>query len=97
MIVEMLESVSAAAHEAWMASKRAQGVTSRLSETGEELMVPYGQLSEAAKDLDRNTVRGTLTAVEAAGWSFAETARDASGEREGATLPSETALRRRAR
>ncbi len=59
-----LEAVSAAVHEAWMESKRAQGVTSRRSESGEELMVPYEQLSEAAKELDRATVRAVYAAIE---------------------------------
>ena len=61
-----IEVVSAKVHEAWMESKRAQGVTSRKSETGEELMVPYEQLSEAAKDLDRGTVRAVYEAIRAA-------------------------------
>ena len=59
-----LEIVSAEVHRAWMASKRAQGVTSRKAEDGEELMVPYEELSEKAKDLDRNTVRAVYAAIE---------------------------------
>lgn len=62
-----IELVSAEVHAAWMASKRAQGIASRLSETGEELMVPYEQLSEPAKDLDRNTVRAVYAAIERLG------------------------------
>jgi hypothetical protein len=61
-----IEVVSAKVHEAWMESKRAQGVTSRKSETGEELMVPYAQLSEPAKELDRGTVRAVYAAIRAA-------------------------------
>lgn len=61
-----IEVVSAKVHEAWMESKRAQGITSRKSEAGEELMVPYEQLSEPAKDLDRNTVRAVYEAIRAA-------------------------------
>ncbi|HEX8499348.1 MAG TPA: RyR domain-containing protein [Pyrinomonadaceae bacterium] len=61
-----IEVVSAKVHEAWMESKRAGGVTSRRSESGEELMVPYEQLSEAAKELDRATVRAVYKAIEAA-------------------------------
>lgn len=53
-------------HESWLLNKRALGVTSRLSETGEELMVPYSQLSEPAKELDRVTVRAVYAAIEAA-------------------------------
>jgi hypothetical protein len=60
-----IEVVSAKVHEAWMESKRAQGVTSRKSETGEELMVPYDQLSEPAKELDRGTVRAVYKAIRA--------------------------------
>jgi len=61
-----IEVVSAKVHEAWMESKRAQGVTSRRSETGEELMVPYEQLSEEAKELDRGSVRAVYEAIRAA-------------------------------
>ena len=61
-----IELVSAKVHEAWMESKRAQGVTTRLSETGEELMVPYEQLSDSAKELDRATVRAVYEAIRSA-------------------------------
>ena len=47
-----------------MESKKAQGFTSRKNEKGEELMVPYEQLSEEAKDLDRGTVRAVYAAIE---------------------------------
>ena len=60
---ERLEVVSAAVHDDWMASKLAQGVTSRCGQDGEEYMVPYAQLSEAAKELDRVTVRAVLKHV----------------------------------
>jgi hypothetical protein len=62
-----IELVSAKVHEAWMDGKRAKGVTTRKSETGEELMVPYDQLSEAAKDLDRGSVQAVYRAIEALG------------------------------
>ncbi len=58
-----IELVSAKVHEAWMAGKRNAGVHSRLSELGEELMVPYDQLSQAAKELDRGTVRAVYAAI----------------------------------
>jgi len=61
-----VELVSAAAHEAWMDAKRAQGITNRKAEDGEELMVPYADLSEKAKDLDRSAVRAVYRAIEAA-------------------------------
>jgi hypothetical protein len=59
-----IEAISAAVHEQWMESKLAKGITSRQSETGEELMVPYDQLSEAAKDLDRGSVKAVVSAIE---------------------------------
>ncbi|HEX8351727.1 MAG TPA: RyR domain-containing protein [Pyrinomonadaceae bacterium] len=61
-----IEAVAAKVHEAWMESKRAQGHASRLSEAGEELMVPYEQLSEPAKELDRATVRAVYEAIRSA-------------------------------
>lgn len=67
----LVEELSRAAHEAWMESKHAQGITSRVSEWGAELMVPYEQLSEMAKDLDRGTVRGVLDAIARAGYEVA--------------------------
>lgn len=59
-----IETVSAEVHAAWMDSKRAQGVETRKAEDGEELMVPYDQLSEKAKELDRGTVRAVYAAIE---------------------------------
>jgi hypothetical protein len=61
-----IELVAAKVHEAWMASKRAHGMESRKSESGEELMVPYEQLSEAQKEVDRATVRAVYEAIRAA-------------------------------
>jgi len=58
-----VELVAAKVHEAWMASKRAEGISSRKLETGEELMVPYEELSEQAKELDRATVRAVYAAI----------------------------------
>ena len=62
-----LEIVAEKVHEAWMKTKQDQGVTTRLSETGEELMVPYAQLSEPAKELDRMTVRTVYAAIKSVG------------------------------
>ncbi len=61
-----IESVSAKVHEAWIVSKLKQNVTSRKAEDGEELMVPYEQLSEKAKELDRSTVKAVYAAISAA-------------------------------
>ena len=62
-----IEQISAAVHEQWMESKRANGISSRKSESGEELMVPYDQLSETAKDLDRGSVKAVVSAIERLG------------------------------
>ena len=59
-----IEAVAARVHEAWMQAKRAQGITTRKSETGEELMVDYEQLSEKAKELDRASVRVVYEAIQ---------------------------------
>jgi hypothetical protein len=59
-----IEAVAAKVHEAWMQSKLIKGITSRKSETGEELMVDYERLSEEAKDLDRASVRAVYAAIE---------------------------------
>jgi hypothetical protein len=59
-----IEVVSAKVHEAWMKTKKAQGIESRKSELGEEMMVPYEELSEDSKDLDRGTVRAVYAAIE---------------------------------
>lgn len=61
-----IEIVANLVHEAWVKSKLAQGFTSRKSETGEELMVPYNQLTEASKELDRAMVRAVYVAVQTA-------------------------------
>lgn len=58
-----LEAVAAEVHAAWMATKRAQGVSSRKAEDGEELMVPYAELTEKAKELDRETVRAVYASI----------------------------------
>jgi hypothetical protein len=66
---ERVEQIAAEVHEAWIEAKRAQGVTSRPSEWGEEQMVPYADLSERAKDLDRSTVVAVLHPRPADRWS----------------------------
>ena len=59
-----MEAVARKVHEAWMQAKLAQGIQTRKSETGEELMVDYDQLSEEAKELDRGSVRAVYAAIE---------------------------------
>ena len=67
MTLPDIELVSAKVHEAWMDSKKAKGITSRRSEKGEELMVPYADLTEESKELDRSSVRAVYIAIEALG------------------------------
>ena len=62
-----IELVAAEVHSAWMETKRAQGVTSRKDERGDELMVPYDELPESAKELDRSSVRAVYAAIERLG------------------------------
>jgi len=59
-----IEAVAAKVHDSWRRAKLARGITTRKSETGEELMVDYEQLSEEAKDLDRATVRAVYAAIQ---------------------------------
>lgn len=59
-----IELVAARVHQQWMDTKLAQGVTTRLAEDGEELMVPYEELSEKQKQTDRNTVIAVYKAIE---------------------------------
>lgn len=66
-----LEAVAAQVHAAWTDAKRAAGVTSRPSADGIEQMVPYDDLPEHIKALDRATVRAVLDALTAAGYTLA--------------------------
>ena len=63
MVLPDIELVAAKVHEQWMRTKRGQGITTRKSESGEELIVPYDQLSESSKELDRGTVRAVYQAI----------------------------------
>jgi hypothetical protein len=58
-----LEVVAAAVHTDWIEKEKAARVASRKSVNGEELMVPYDKLSEAAKSLDRDTVKVVYAAI----------------------------------
>ena len=59
-----MEAVASKVHEAWIQAKLAQGIKTRKSETGEELMVDYNELSEEAKELDRGSVRAVYEAIQ---------------------------------
>jgi hypothetical protein len=56
----LIEAVSADVHAAWIETKLAQGVTSRPSSDGVEQMVPYDELPDHIKELDRSTVRAVF-------------------------------------
>jgi len=62
-----IEVVAAKVHESWMLAKLALDISTRKSETGEELMVPYRDLSESAKEVDRITVRTVYEAIRGLG------------------------------
>ena len=63
-----LERLAEEVHQKWIDTKLSQGISSRLAEDGEELMVPYARLSEKAKQLDRNSVTAVLDAMDALGY-----------------------------
>lgn len=58
------DQVAQLIHDEWMSSKRERGIHSRLSPSGEELMVPYSQLSNEAKELNRALVRTVYLAID---------------------------------
>ena len=73
MTLPSIEETASLIHAAWVESKLAQGVTSRLSSDGIEQMVPYAQLPDHLKELDRATVRAVYAAIEASTPPWAET------------------------
>ena len=58
-----VEEVAGIIHAAWMDEKLVAGIKSRRAEDGEELMVPYSQLSEKAKASNRILVRTVYAAI----------------------------------
>ena len=58
-----VEEVAGIIHAAWMDEKLVAGIKSRRAEDGEELMVPYSQLSEKAKASNRILVRTLYAAI----------------------------------
>jgi hypothetical protein len=53
----IVEELAAAFHEDWRQQKRRHRVKVWPSPWGENLMVPWGQLSERAKNVNRRAVR----------------------------------------
>ena len=86
-----IEQVAAVVHAAWMTQKRASGVKTRRSETDEELMVDYAVLSEAAKELDRSTVRAVYSAINALGAPTSSSSRPTTPEPVMKDIPPEFA------
>lgn len=65
----LIEALSDQVHAEWMGEQRRRGRTSSIGRDGEEYMVPYAQLTEAAKELDRVTVRAVLGALRHLGYT----------------------------
>lgn len=59
-LAELVELLAEKSHEGYMAGKRATGTTSRRSESGEEVMVPFEDLSESSKDINRAAAASIL-------------------------------------
>lgn len=54
----LVDQIASDVHDEWMAGQTAAGNTSRTSTlTGAELMVPYAELADADREVDRATVR----------------------------------------
>lgn len=62
-----VEMVAEKVHESWMSEQRRRRIHSRKAEDGEELMVPYSELSEEQKEIIRTLVRTLHAAIEALG------------------------------
>ena len=71
---ELLEQLAENTHEVWSATRLAQGWTWGPSRDdaskNHPCLVPYQQLSEAEKELDRGTARETLKAILLLGYSI---------------------------
>lgn len=63
LVLPDIEKVCSKVHAAWMESKKAEGINSRTKD-GEELMVPYEELSDTAKNFDRVIVNAVYKAIE---------------------------------
>lgn len=64
---EIVQAMAESAHEAWMGWYAMRGITSRRAAWGEEFLVPFDQLSEDGKELDRIIMRAILTAFDRIG------------------------------
>jgi hypothetical protein len=60
-----IETMSEAAHNAWLAEKQRRGVVTWPNERGFEQMVPYAQCPDDVKEFDRVVVRAIAEAMTA--------------------------------
>lgn len=71
---EELEAISSKVHESWMRQRQAEGWTYGETYDREQkktpFMIPYEELPESEKEVDRATVRQTLAAAEALGYQL---------------------------
>jgi ryanodine receptor 2 len=71
---ELLEQLALNTHEVWSATRLAQGWTWGPSRDDANkkhpCLIPYDQLSEAEKELDRGSARETLKAILLLGYSI---------------------------
>lgn len=63
LVLPNIEKVCEKVHNRWMEDARGKGITTREHE-GEELMVPYDQLSDKGKEHVRNKVNNLYQAIE---------------------------------
>lgn len=59
-VSELIELIAELSHVGYLAGKRAMGTTSRLSESGEEVIKPFAELSESSKDINRAVAASIL-------------------------------------
>lgn len=64
----LVQSMGKAAHEAWMETCRACGITSRKADWGEEFMVAWEELSERGREFDRIIMRAILVEFDRLGY-----------------------------
>ncbi len=61
--MSFIDRVAAKVHDSWVKVQYSRGVRSRKTESGDEQMVPWEELSESAKDLDRAGVIAMIEAI----------------------------------
>lgn len=64
---KMIELIASKVHQAWMEKKKSQGYEVYVSSIGENLYVPYADLSEEQKELDRTAAHAVIEGIEETG------------------------------